>query len=75
MRSANYVVIPLCPDHVTLTVYTIKIASAKGTDCHALGNNSAAILEALEEDDDLESKLCDTANNASISQLNYLIRE
>ena len=73
MRSANYVVILFCFDHVTLTVHTIKMASVRGTDCYVFGNNLEAILEALEEDDDFESYLCDTANNVSISQLNYLI--
>ena len=32
-------------------------------------------LEALEDDDDLERDLCDTANKGSISYLNYMIRE
>ena len=42
-------------------------------DGYVFGNNLEAILEALEEEDDFESDLCDTANKASISQLNYLI--
>ena len=32
-------------------------------------------MEALEEEDDFESDLYDTANKVSISQLNYLIWE
>ena len=51
------------------------MASVRGTDCYAFGNNLEAILEALEEDGDFESDLCDTANKVSICQLNYLIRE
>ena len=51
------------------------MASVRGTDCYVFGNNLEAILEALEEDDDFESDLCDTANKVSISQLNYLIWE
>ena len=42
---------------------------------YVFGNNLEAILEALEEDDDFESDLCDTANKASIDRLNYLIWE
>ena len=38
-------------------------------------NNLEAILEALEENDDFESDLCDAANKVSIYQLNYLIWE
>ena len=49
------------------------MASVKGTYCYVFGNNLKAILEALEEDDDFESDLCDTANKVSIFQLNYLI--
>ena len=60
MRSANYVVILFCFDHVTLTVYTIKMASVSGIDCYAFGNNLEAILEALEEEDDFERDSCDT---------------
>ena len=67
MRSANYVVILFCFDHVTLTVHTTKMASIRDTDCYVFGNNLEAILEALEEDDDFERDLCDTANKASIS--------
>ena len=52
-----------------------KMASVRGTDCYVFGNNLEAILEALEEDDDFESDLCDTANKVSISQLIYLIWE
>ena len=51
------------------------MASVRGTDCYVFGNNLEAILEALEEEDDFESDLCDTANKVSISQLNYLIWE
>ena len=51
------------------------MASVRGTDCYVFGNNLEAILEALEEEDDFESHLYDTANNVSISQLNYLIWE
>ena len=49
------------------------MASVRDTDCYVFGNNLESILEALEEDDDFERDLCDTANKASISQLNYLI--
>ena len=49
------------------------MASVRGTDCYVFGNNLEAILEALEEEDDFESDLFDTANNVTISQLNYLI--
>ena len=51
----------------------IKVASVRGTDSYVFGNNLETILEALEEDDDFESDLCDTANKVSISQLNYVI--
>ena len=68
MRSASYVVVLLCFDHVTLTVHTTKMASVRDTDCYVFGNNLDAILEALEEDDDFESDLGDTANKARISQ-------
>ena len=54
-------------------MHTTKMASVRDTDCYVFGNNLGAILEALEEEDDFESDLCDTANKASISQLNYLI--
>ena len=60
---------------MTLTMHTTKMASVRDTDCYVFGNNLEAILEALEEEDDFESDLCDTANKASISQLNYLIWE
>ena len=73
MRSASYVVVLLCFDHVTLTVHTANMASVRDFDCFAFGNNLEVILEALEEDGDFESNLCDTTNKASISQLNYLI--
>ena len=73
MRSASYVVVLLCFDHVTLTVHTTKMASVTDTDCFVFGNNLEVILEALEEEDDFESDLYDTANKVSISQLNYLI--
>ena len=49
------------------------MASVRDFDCFVFGNNLEVILEALEEDGDFESNLCDTANKASISQLNYLI--
>ena len=49
------------------------MASVRDTDCYVFGNNLEAILEGLEEDDDFERDLYDTANKASISQLNYLI--
>ena len=49
------------------------MASVRGTDCYAFGNNLEVILEALEEDGDFESDLYDTANKVNISQLNYLI--
>ena len=42
-----------CFDHVILTVHTTKMASIRDTDCYVFGNNLEAILEALEEDDDL----------------------
>ena len=67
MRSASYVVILFCFDHVTLTLHTTQMASERDTDCYVFGNNLEAILEALEEDDDFECDLCDTANKASIS--------
>ena len=51
------------------------MASVRDTDCYVFGNNLEVILEALEEDDDFESDLCDSANKASISQLNYMIWE
>ena len=51
------------------------MASIRDTDCYVFGNNLEAILEALEEDDDFERDLCDTANKASISYLNHLIWE
>ena len=51
------------------------MALVSDTDCDVFGNNLEAILEILEEEDDFESDLCDTANKASISQLNYLIWE
>ena len=54
-------------------MHTTKMASVRDTDCYVFGNNLGAILKALEEEDDFESDLCDTANKASISQLNYLI--
>ena len=57
-----------CFDYVTLTVHTTKMASVRDTDCYVFGNNLDAILEALEEDDDFESDLGDTANKARISQ-------
>ena len=76
-QTANYVVILFYFDHVTLTLHTIKMASVRDNDCYVyvFGNNLEAILEALEEEDDFESNLCDTANTASNSQLNYLIWE
>ena len=49
------------------------MTSVTDTDCFVFGNNLEVILEALEEDDDFESNLCDSANKASISQLNYMI--
>ena len=49
------------------------MALVRDTDCYAFGNNLEAILEALEEDDDCESDLCDTAKKTSTSQLNCLI--
>ena len=49
------------------------MASVRGADCCVFGNNLQAILDALEEDDDFESDLCNTANKVSISQLNYLM--
>ena len=49
------------------------MASVRGTDCYVFGNNLQAILDALEEDDDFESDLCNTANKVSISHLNYLM--
>ena len=51
------------------------MASVRDTDCYVFGNNLDAILEALEEDDDFESDLGDTANKARISQWHYLIWE
>ena len=56
-------------------MHTTKMASVRDTDCYVFGNNLGAILKALEEEDEFESDLCDTANKASISQLNYLIWE
>ena len=49
------------------------MVSVRDIDGYVFGNNLEAILEALEEDDDFERDLCDTANKVSISQLNYLI--
>ena len=49
------------------------MASVRDTDCSVFSNNVDATLEALEEEDDFESDLRDTANKASIFQLNYLI--
>ena len=43
------------------------MASVRDTDCYVFGNNLKAVLEALEEDDDFECDLCNTANKASIS--------
>ena len=54
-------------------MHTTKMALVRDTDCYVFDNNLEEILEALEEEDDFESNLCDTVNNASISQLNYLI--
>ena len=51
------------------------MALVRDTDCYVFGNNLEAILEALEEDDDCESDLCDTAKKTSTSQLNCLIWE
>ena len=75
MRSANYIVILFCFDHVTLTVRATKIASVRDTYCYLFGNNLEAVLEAWEENDDFERNFCDTPNKASISLLNYLIWE
>ena len=49
------------------------MVSVRDIDGYVFGNNLEAILEALEEEDDFESDLCDTANKASIDRLNYLI--
>ena len=46
----------------TLTVHTTQMALVSDTDCDVFGNNLEAILEILEEEDDFESDLCDTAN-------------
>ena len=67
MRSSNYVVILLSFDHVTLAVHTTKMVLVSDTDCYAFGNNSGTVLEVLEEDEDFERDLSDTANKASIS--------
>ena len=43
------------------------MASVRDTDCCVFGNNLEAILGSLEEDDDFEQDLSDTASTASIS--------
>ena len=39
-------------------MHTTKMSSVRDTDCCVFGNKLEAILEALEEDDDLERDLC-----------------
>ena len=51
------------------------MVSVRDIDGYVFGNNLEAILEALEEEDDFESNLCDTVNKARIYRLNYLIWE
>ena len=43
------------------------MAWVRDTDCCVFGNNLEAILGALEEDDDFEQDLSDTASMAIIS--------
>ena len=67
MGSENYVVILFCFDDVTLTVHRTKMALVRDTDCYVFDNNLEAILEIIEESNDFEHNLCDTANKTSIS--------
>ena len=43
------------------------MASVRHTDCYVFSNNLEAILEALEENDNVERDLSNTVNKASIS--------
>ena len=60
MRSANYIAILFCFDHVTFIVQTTKMALVR--DCYVFNNNLEAILKTLVEEDEFERELTDTVN-------------
>ena len=54
-------------DRVTLILHTTKMAEVTDTDSHIFSNNSKAIMEALEEEDEFDRDFSVNANKASIS--------
>ena len=56
-----------CYDHVTLTVYMVKMAVVKYPDCYVFCDNILSLFEALEEYDVFELDPSYTTNKTSIS--------